>query len=398
MTIAIIQFPGSNCESESIRAVRMADMSAEEFLWNQDYAQLNKFDGFFIVGGFSYEDRSRSGVIAAQDPLMKHIKAQSEKGKPVLGICNGAQILVETGMAPGLKDNKVGMALAPNNHTGFYSTWVNIVLDATSGASAFTRNLKKGDIIKIPIAHGEGRFIIPNELLDEMIKNRQTAFRYCDKNGKIKDEFPINPNGAIYNLAAVTNAAGNVMAMMPHPERASEGQAVFTSMRDYISENKKIKIAPLSYTPPKPEIKNYKPPENSKEMLINLIITDNTAVSVSNSAGAPLKKQTHWEIEFAENANTSEIMKKIIDTGELFNSNKELISSPLTACASYLVRYKDDFEGKSKLKTLQEKFKIKGIKSIKKGVLWHILNEHANIEMTLLFNQFSQKCFKYNGL
>src|SRR3990167_9106548 len=107
--IAIIQFPGSNCESESIRAVRAAGMEAEEFLWNEDYRKLENYDGYFIVGGFSYEDRSRSGIIAALDPIMPVIAAEAKKGKPVLGVCNGAQILVETGLVPGLKDNQVGI-------------------------------------------------------------------------------------------------------------------------------------------------------------------------------------------------------------------------------------------------------------------------------------------------
>ena len=109
--IAIIQFPGSNCERESALAIKRAGMEPVEFLWNEPVEKLHECDGYFIIGGFSYEDRSRAGIIASLDPVMKIISEESEKGKPVLGICNGAQILVETGLVPGLRNNRVGMAL-----------------------------------------------------------------------------------------------------------------------------------------------------------------------------------------------------------------------------------------------------------------------------------------------
>ncbi|MFA6486479.1 MAG: phosphoribosylformylglycinamidine synthase I, partial [Candidatus Magasanikbacteria bacterium] len=231
MLIAIIQFPGSNAESESIRAIRTAGMEPVEFLWNQNPGDLQKFDGFFIVGGFSYEDRSRSGIIASLDPIMRYLKIENDKSKPILGICNGAQILVETGIVPGLNDNQVGMALAVNKRvkdgrvlgTGFYNAWVNVQLSAPSNACAFSRSLKPGEFMHIPVAHGEGRFVIPPELLEDLKQNNQTVFRYCDDNGKISEEFPVNPNGAMYNLAAVCNTVGNAMAMMPHPERCPAG-------------------------------------------------------------------------------------------------------------------------------------------------------------------------------
>ena len=248
MKIAIIQFPGSNCETESLRAIRQAGMNAEEFLWNRSPADLSTFDGYIIVGGFSYEDRSRSGIIASLDPLMPHIRAEAEKGKPVLGICNGAQILVETGLVPGLKNYQVGMALATNKRikdgkilgTGYYNAWVHIQPNVPTTTSAFSRHLKPGIPLRVPIAHGEGRFVIPDDLLTEMKTKNLTAFRYCDEQGNISEEFPINPNGAAYNLAAATNTAGNVMAMMPHPERTDAGQPIFTSMRDYIAEHHSV--------------------------------------------------------------------------------------------------------------------------------------------------------------
>ena len=134
INIAIIQFPGSNTERETLMACRRVGLNPVEFLWNEPAESLSDLDGFVIVGGFSYEDRSRSGVIAALDPIMKQIKIEAAKGKPVLGICNGAQILVESGLVPGLDDHRVGLALTDNKRVkdghvvgvGYYNTWANL--------------------------------------------------------------------------------------------------------------------------------------------------------------------------------------------------------------------------------------------------------------------------------
>ena len=147
MRIAIVQFPGSNCERETILAVKRAGMEPVEFLWNQSKKALADFDGYIIVGGFSYEDRSRSGIIAALDPIMQIIREQSKLGKPILGICNGAQILVETGLVPGLENDAIGMALTDNKRmqngqvlgTGFYNAWVDMRLTDNYQYNAFTR-------------------------------------------------------------------------------------------------------------------------------------------------------------------------------------------------------------------------------------------------------------------
>jgi len=449
MKIAIIQFPGSNCESESIYAVRAAGMEPVEFLWNQNPAELQNFDGFFIVGGFSYEDRSRSGIIASLDPIMKYIKAENEKGKPILGICNGAQVLVETGIVPGLKDYQVGMALAVNKRvkdghvlgTGFYNTWVNVQLSAPSDNCAFTHSLKLGEFIHIPVAHGEGRFTMPTELLEELKKNNQTVFQYCDDRGNISEEFPTNPNGAAYNLAAVCNPAGNAMAMMPHPERVSAGAPIFTSMREYIAENKTTVISnerersplvrPLSYSPAPLKIENFQPAPDATEWLVDLVITDNEAVTVKNAlkhigVDVDIKRLTHWEIvledsfchpELDSGSNSKQdpdfrrddILEKIKSSGELFNSNKEFIADTNKTNATdesvvLLVRYRDDFVGKSKTDTLTNRFGLKGIKEIRKGALWQIATKNGNIDHVkqqildskILFNQYSQIGYFYD--
>ena len=221
--IAVIYFPGNNCEEESLKAVIAAGMDGRIVRWNERKG-IDRYDGFLIPGGWGYEDRIRAGVIMAKDPVFDVIKKEAGNGKPVLGICNGAQALVECGMIPGLKGN-VEMALAPNKNTfvsGYYCTWIYIKSEQDKNKCAFTKLIDKDEIIPIPIAHGEGRYVTKDkELLQKLIKNKQIIFRYSTKDGKIDEGFPTNPNGAMYNIAAICSKKGNVMAIMPHPERAS---------------------------------------------------------------------------------------------------------------------------------------------------------------------------------
>ena len=221
--IAVVYFPGNNCEEETLKAALATGMDGKIVRWNEKKG-LEKYDGFVIPGGWGYEDRIRAGVIMAKDPIFDVIKKEAKNAKPVLGICNGAQALVECGMIPGLK-NKVEMALAPNINpfiSGYYCTWVHVRSEQEKNRCAFTKYAEKGEIIPMPIAHGEGRFTTKDkELIDTLIKNKQIIFRYSTKEGRLDESFPTNPNGAVYSIAAICNKQGNVMAIMPHPERAS---------------------------------------------------------------------------------------------------------------------------------------------------------------------------------
>jgi len=416
-SIAIIQFPGSNTERETLMACNRVGLNPVEFLWNGPAEKLSVFDGYVIVGGFAYEDRSRAGVIAALDPIMKQIKIEADKGKPVLGICNGAQILVESGLVPGLENHRVGIALTDNkrvknNHcigVGYYNTWANLQLTTPSDRCAFTRHLITGDWINVPLAHGEGRFIVPDELLEKMISNNQTVFRYCDDNGNILDEFPTNPNGSMHNLAAVCNVHGNVMAIMPHPERTEKGDAVFSSMKDFIENENPVSSYTLTFDRPHYEVANYETNGDSTEWVVDMIITDNEAASVQNALDhlgfdITLSRQTHWEISTDGDRKT--ILQKIDATGELYNSNKEFISKIKTAVntASFIVQQKEDMLGRAKYETLTNRFEIDGITNIKRGVIWNVSINSGNFEGVLndvlnthiLFNPLSHECYKIN--
>jgi len=248
--IAVILFPGTNCEEETARAIESVGMEAEIIRWNSR-KDLSEYNGYVIPGGWSYEDRVRAGVISAKDPIIESIRFESTKGKPVLGICNGAQVLVESGLIPGLK-GKVTMALAPNINkfvSGFYCTWVELLTCCTS-RNAFNIHLDEGDVLEIPIAHAEGRFVTKDkDLVNELVENDQIMFRYSDTKGELEN---VNPNGSVYNIAGICNKKRNILAMMPHPERAcwmkqmrvrggkfeeaGPGRAIFESMKSYIEE------------------------------------------------------------------------------------------------------------------------------------------------------------------
>jgi len=415
MRIAVVQFPGSNCERETMQALRRAEMDPVEFLWNEPCEKLRGMDGYVIVGGFSYEDRSRAGIIAALDPVMQEIKAQSEKGKPVLGICNGAQILVETGLVPGLENNKVGMALTENKRiaegkilgTGYYNAWVHMRLSDQYQRNAFTRHLTAETVLHVPVAHAEGRFVMTEALLTEIEMQGLNVFQYCDATGAIVDHFPVNPNGSLRNIAAISNKAGHVMAMMPHPERTPNGDAIFLSMRDFIAEGRLDQTVPLYYYPRRNPLPAYTKPANSHECIVELMITDNHALTVQNTLrqlGFPVtvKRQVHWEVQ-CEPA----VIQRIKQSGVLYNERKEVAISPAEikkpASVTFLVRAKEDLHGRQKQQTLEDHFSIQAVRSLQYGILWQFTAENANItdlvdrilHTNIIFNPYAHDCYQY---
>ncbi|MGQ9732270.1 MAG: phosphoribosylformylglycinamidine synthase I [Candidatus Zipacnadales bacterium] len=227
--IALVQFPGSNCEWETQRAAQTAGLDCDVFRWNRDPDLLAEYEGYIIGGGFSYQDRVRSGVIATKEPIVRRIFDEvTEQGKPLLGICNGAQVLVEAGLIPGFKVGTVEMALAPNRHdptrriAGFCCQWVWLKLATPPRRCIFTSELAENEVFPIPIAHGEGRFTTADpEVAERLVNDRQIVLQYCAPDGTAEDDPRINPNGALLNAAGICNPEGNVLGMMPHPERAS---------------------------------------------------------------------------------------------------------------------------------------------------------------------------------
>jgi len=224
--VAIVQFPGVNCESESVHALALAGLDGEVFRWTRPARELAAFDAFVLPGGFAWQDRVRAGALAARDPLVDALAAQAERGRPVLGICNGAQVLVEAGLVPG--GGAVELALARNrmpDRDGYQSRWVTCRVE--EGPCVFTRHLAPGTLLPLPVAHGEGRFTSAREgFVDELLSLGQVPLRYADATGAPAAAFPDNPNGSAAAAAAVCNPRGNVLAMMPHPERVLDLGAI----------------------------------------------------------------------------------------------------------------------------------------------------------------------------
>jgi phosphoribosylformylglycinamidine synthase I len=197
---AVIVFPGSNCDVDMYHAIKDGLGEEVEYVWH-DADSLDEYDGILLPGGFSYGDYLRCGAIARFSNVMNAVKKAAEEGKPVLGVCNGFQILVEAGLLPG--------ALMRNKNIKFMCRTVELRVE--NNETMFTSQYEKGEIIQIPIAHGEGNYYCDEATLQKLTENNQIAFRYVN-----------NPNGSLADIAGITNERGNVLGMMPHPERAAD--------------------------------------------------------------------------------------------------------------------------------------------------------------------------------
>ncbi|HKR62514.1 MAG TPA: phosphoribosylformylglycinamidine synthase subunit PurQ [Thermoanaerobaculia bacterium] len=209
MKFGIVLLPGSNCDHDALHVTKDVLGADAEILWHKD-TDLKGSDCVIIPGGFAYGDYLRAGALAKFAPIMAPICRHAEAGGLVFGICNGFQVLTEVGLLPG--------ALMRNQHLRFLGRDVFIRTEETD--TPFTSELTKGEILRAPIAHGEGNYFADEETLDLLERNGQVIFRYCDEEGRLTSE--ANPNGSARNIAGICNARRNVLGMMPHPERCAE--------------------------------------------------------------------------------------------------------------------------------------------------------------------------------
>ncbi len=230
MNVGVVVFPGSNCDRDAFHAVETTDGMTARYLWHKDTTLPSQLDAVILPGGFSYGDYLRSGAIARFSPIMRAVVEFARRGGLVLGICNGFQILTEAQLLPG--------ALLRNAQQRFLCRHVFIRVE--NNQTPFTMAYEHGQVLTIPIAHGEGRYYAHPEILHELEANGQIVFRYCDATGAINDAS--NPNGSLMNIAGITNRERNVLGLMPHPERAcdsilgsTDGRGIFQSMVHYFA-------------------------------------------------------------------------------------------------------------------------------------------------------------------
>ncbi|MCC7230669.1 MAG: phosphoribosylformylglycinamidine synthase subunit PurQ [Fimbriimonadaceae bacterium] len=207
MRVAVLQFPGSNCDQDALYSLREDIAVGADYVWYES-TSLTGFDAVFVPGGFSFGDYLRCGAMASRAPVMAEVERFADEGRPVIGVCNGFQILCEAGLLPG--------ALLLNESQKFVCKVVH--LRAENHVSLWTRGVDK--FLEIPVAHGEGRFICDDDTLKLLEDTERIAFRYVDSKGEMTSES--NPNGSTQNIAGVLNVRGNVLGLMPHPERATK--------------------------------------------------------------------------------------------------------------------------------------------------------------------------------
>ena len=235
MKFGVVVFPGSNCDHDTYHVISKVIGQPVDFIWHKQDS-VEGFDAIILPGGFSYGDYLRSGAIARFSPVMQAVKSFAHEGGLVLGICNGFQILCESGLLPGV--------LLKNRDQKFICEHVNVRVEHTE--TPFTAAYKPGQVLRLPIAHGDGNYFCDDTTLQQLESNQQIIFRYSDAAGEITEA--ANPNGSRHNIAGVCNANRNVLGLMPHPERAAEdvlsshdGLAMFHSMTVTLRDRLKSK-------------------------------------------------------------------------------------------------------------------------------------------------------------
>jgi phosphoribosylformylglycinamidine synthase len=230
MKFGVVMFPGSNCDHDTYHVISKVIGQPVDFIWHRQ-SSLGDCNAVILPGGFSYGDYLRSGAIARFSPVMGAIKEFASRGGLVMGICNGFQILCEVGLLPG--------ALMRNTNLRFLCQHVNIRVETTD--TPFTCRCLRGQVLSLPIAHGEGNYFCDPDTLAQLQREDRIIFRYCDENGLATRES--NPNGSLDNIAGICNRERNVMGLMPHPERASEellnsadGRIIFSSLADTLAD------------------------------------------------------------------------------------------------------------------------------------------------------------------
>ena len=338
--IAIISFPGTNGDTENLRTLWRCGFDAFVFRWNDAREKLNGVDGYFIGAGFAYEDRGRAGMVAGRDSLFQCLHEESAKGKVIIGNCNGCQVLVESELIP--LGNDVRMCMARNairengewRSPGFLNEWIWITPSCKRNRCV-TSDWE--GVMHIPMAHGEGRFVTKDpDLIAGLEENDQIAFRYCDQTGRISDDPSVTINGSTDAIAGICNPGGNVVALMPHPERTMNGDPYFVSMRRWIEargfgrrgappvpsgvEGLGRPMVSAAGSPAQETLQTRE--ASSLEIFIDTIIVNNEERTVEQACRRVEPKLTLKQFRYL--APKEIAPERILTTISLFNPNKEV--------------------------------------------------------------------------
>ncbi len=323
--IAIPSFPGCNGEVDNMKTLRRCGFDCFVFRWNDSLEKLRDIDGYFFGAGFSYEDRGRSGMVAARDPLFRFMHEEAKRGKVIIGNCNGAQVLIESGLVP--LGDRLRMCLAHNaikegdhwKSPGFLNQWVWVKRTCDRLRCAMS---DWDGVLHMPIAHGEGRFTTKDpELIAELEANGQLAFKYCDAEGSLSEHAPVTPNGSMLGVAGICSPDGNVVALMPHPERTASCDPYFLSLRRWIEEKRVWK---QSRALQRKDLQKFSVRErgaNGTEIFIDTIITNNEERTVEQALRR-VRKEVHLK-QYRYVSCAGETWKDALRSLIFFNPNKE---------------------------------------------------------------------------
>lgn len=415
---AVIVFPGTTGENEATRAFRQNGMEAETVLWNDTGmlkgSRSDDFEGYCLAGGMSFGDRGRGGVIAAQQPIMEVIRKEAAKGKVVLGIGNGAEILVESGLIPGYDNGAIVSAVVDGFDAGSSGSWCSLRSVAPKNRSAFSR-FAGG--LRLVNSHPPKRFVFGDAgVLEAVRKNSQIVFRFGEQGGKIASD-----SLDAESIAALCNPAGNILAILPHPEQDPQGggSPIFKSVREWIEARSMAGYPGLgSYK----GVEAIKPFESADiEFIVRPKSIDSEKQTVEAALGekgfkANLKRYTYWSLKLKPSVNGIEVAEKVLGSGELANLNKDWVyvrtggksyqytegdglqAMELSIVGWLVVCEKGNPIGKAKGDEVRERCGI-SLESILNGILWEVENADEQaiydiIRTKILYNPNSMYIMK----
>lgn len=418
--VAIIYFPGSTGISSVQRALTAVGLAHERVLWNTTDS-LNSYDAFILPAGCSYGNRIRPGVVAAHTAMMRQLKQAAGHGKPILGIGNGCQILIEAGVLPGVEPAVLAGATTMNVRkqaqdiigVEFYHSKVYVKHVVADRRTVFTNGLPIGTVLPARVADTAGCFTFPEELALELERNQQIVLKYCTAEGAVLNDFPTNPNGAMWGIAGLCNPAGNVVGYIPELERDDQGTVMFAGLQRSLTRPFVPSGKPLQWQPGTATVKRYHPSVES----LNIYVESAQTICAARMAEALLRQRDfhvnvqckrYWEIWHDVDKQQLEVITKaLVASSVLLNDAIDQYTvqlAPAGEAVRILVRDMNDYKGKYAIQQLRQKNSTLEINNIIQGTLWEVsfsevvtedrMNLIGQILQTYVFyNPYAQECY-----